>query len=250
MAAGRIHSFETFGAADGPGVRFIVFLSGCGFRCLYCHNPDTWAKPPAFEMSAEDVLAKALRYRSYWRDAGGITASGGEPMLQSEFVAELFELAHKAGATTCFDTSACAFPADGDFASVPRGDAIRRMLDATDTVLLDIKHIDDARHRALTGCGNAAPIACARYLAEIGKRVWIRHVLVPGWTDGEDDLRRLGDFIRSLGNVERVDVLPYHVLGVHKWRDLGLPYALEGVDPPTDESVARARKLLSLRPTH
>ena len=120
--------------------------------------------------------------------------------------------------------------------------------DATDTVLLDIKHIDDAKHRALTGSGNAAPLACAKYLAEIGKRVWIRHVLVPGWTDGEDDLRRLGDFIRSLGNVERVDVLPYHVLGVHKWKEQDIPYKLDGVNPPDDASVAKAKMLLSLAP--
>jgi len=246
MATGKIHSFETFGAVDGPGVRFIVFLSGCPFRCVYCHNPDTWAKPPAFEMTAADVAAKALRYRSYWRDNGGVTVSGGEPMLQAEFVAELFDLVHKAGATTCLDTSAALFPPDGDLVSTESGRALRRLLDATDTVLLDIKHIDDAKHRAITGSGNAAPLACAKYLAEIGKRVWIRHVLVPGWTDGEDDLRRLGDFIRSLGNVERVDVLPYHVLGVHKWHDLGLQYALEGVNPPEATSLATAKSLLSL----
>ena len=237
---GRIHSFETFGAADGPGVRFIVFMSGCGMRCAYCHNPDTWAKPPAIEMSPGDVLAKALRYRSYWRENGGITVSGGEPMLQAEFVAELFRLAHEAGVNTCLDTAAGPFPVEPD---APLG-AIGRLLDETDTVLLDIKHIDDSRHRELTGEGNAAPLACARHLAKIGKPVWIRHVLVPGWTDSEGDLRRLGDFIRSLGNVRRVDVLPYHTLGVHKWQALGIPYRLEETDPPDGESVSRARALL------
>ena len=236
---GRIHSYETFAAADGPGVRFLVFLSGCPFRCRYCHNPDTWAKPAAFEATADDVLARALRYRSYWGKDGGITVSGGEPMLQAAFVAELFEKAHAAGVTTCLDTSAACFDAD-DPETV-------RLLAATDTVLLDLKHIDAAKHRDLTGDSNAAPLACARYLAGIGKPVWIRHVLVPGVTDDERDLAALGDFIRTLPNVVRTDVLPYHVFGVEKWHRLGLPYTLEGVNPPSEESVARARTLLAGR---
>ncbi|MGN0848047.1 MAG: pyruvate formate-lyase-activating protein [Kiritimatiellia bacterium] len=236
---GRLHSFETFAGADGPGVRFLVFLSGCAFRCAYCHNPDTWASPPAFEMTAAEVLVKALRYRAYWGAEGGLTVSGGEPMLQAEFTAELFEAAHAAGVNTCLDTAAGPFD---------RADArIVRLLAATDTVLLDIKHIDAAKHRALTGHGNESVLACARYLAEIEKPVWIRHVLVPGVTDGADDLRRLGDFIRALPNVARVDVLPYHTFGVAKWRNLGLPYRLDGVAEPTPESLEAARRILKLR---
>ena len=235
----KIHSFETFGAADGPGVRFVVFLHGCGFRCAYCHNPDTWAAPPAFEASADDVLARALRYRSYWREEGGITVSGGEPMLQAEAVAELFEKARARGVTTCLDTAA------GPFSRAPAAfPAFASLFAATDTVLLDLKAMDPDAHRRLTGADNAAVLDCARCLAEIRKPVWVRRVLVPGVTDDERDLRATGEFVRSLGNVVRVDVLPYHTLGVAKWRALGLPYRLEGVEPPTDADMDRARRLI------
>ena len=233
---GKIHSFETFGAADGPGVRFIVFLHGCGFRCAYCHNPDTWARPAAFEMTPEEVLSKALRYKDYWGSEGGITLSGGEPMLQAQFAAELFERARGLGITTCLDTAAGPFSRDDAH--------VKRLLDATDTVLLDIKAFDGALHRSITGCGNESVLDCARYLSESGKRMWIRHVLVPGLTDGEDDLRKTGDFIRSLGGVEKVEVIPYHTLGVEKWRSLGLDYSLEGILPPDADAVSRARATL------
>lgn len=232
----KVHSFETFGAADGPGVRFMVFLSGCPFRCRYCHNPDTWAKPPAFEDSVDDVLARALRYRAYWGADGGITVSGGEPMLQATEVAELFRKAHLAGATTCLDTAAGCFDRND-----PSQVALFR---ETDTVLLDIKLFDAEAHRALTGADNAPVLACARYLAETGTDVWIRRVLVPGLTDDETDLRRTGEFIRSLPNVRRVEVLPYHALGVHKWQALGLDYTLTDAHPPTEDELARARTLL------
>ena len=235
---GRIHSYETFAAADGPGVRFLVFLSGCPFRCLYCHNPDTWASPPAFEATVDEVLSRAMRYRSYWGDDGGITVSGGEPMLQAAFVADLFEKAHESGISTCLDTSAACFD---------ENDAqIVRLLDATDTVLLDLKQIDDTKHRKLTGASNLATLACAKYLDKKNIPTWIRHVLVPGITDDETDLKRLGDFIRSLTNVRRVDVLPYHTFGIEKWRRLGLPYALENIDPPSEDSVMRAQRLLEI----
>lgn len=233
---GRIHSYETFGAADGPGVRFVVFLHGCGFRCRYCHNPDTWAGPAPAEATPGEVLARALRYRSYWREEGGITVSGGEPMLQPAFVAELFRLAHAAGVTTCLDTAAGCFD---------RNDAdIVAMLDETDTVLLDVKLLDAAAHRALTGADNAPVLACARYLAERGKSVWIRRVLVPGVTDDERDLRETGRFIRTLPNVKRVDVLPYHAMGAAKWRALGLEYPLAGVRVPNAADLDRALALL------
>ena len=236
---GRIHSIETFGSVDGPGVRFLVFLSGCGFRCRYCHNPDTWARPAAFEATADELLAKALRYRDYWGAEGGITVSGGEPLLQPEFVAELFEKARAAGVNTCLDTAGGPFTRDE-----PGFGAFRRLLAATDLVILDLKHLDPVAHRGLTGADNAAVVDFARYLAETGRSVWIRHVLVPGVTDSEDHLARLGEFIRGLANVSRVEVLPYHTLGVAKWEALGLPYTLAGVEPPDAAGLERARRLL------
>jgi pyruvate formate lyase activating enzyme len=233
---GRIHSYETFGAADGPGVRFVVFMHGCPFHCRYCHNPDTWAGGRWAEAEPREVLSRALRYRAYWGEEGGITVSGGEPMMQSAFVADLFELAHAQGVNTCLDTAAGPFdPASPDQS---------RLFAACDTVLLDIKHIDPVAHLSLVGASNAAPLACARRLADLGVRVWIRHVLVPGVTDSEDDLRRLADFIATLSNVERVDVLPYHSMGEEKWRMLGVEYTLGGVRPPDEASLARARALL------
>ena len=237
----KIHSFETFGAADGPGVRFIAFLNGCPFRCRYCHNPDTWAKPPAFEATADEVLARALRYRPYWGANGGLTVSGGEPMLQAAFVAELFEKAHAAGVTTCLDTAAGCFDR--------KDPAQAALLAATDTVLLDLKLFDAAAHRALTGADNAPVLDCARHLSERGTDMWIRRVLVPGVTDGEDDLRQTGAFIRTLSSVRRVEVLPYHALGASKWQRLGLDSALSDARPPTMDEIARAERLLSFGET-
>ena len=236
---GAIHSYETFAAADGPGVRFLAFLSGCPFRCAYCHNPDTWAKGPAFEADAGEVLAEALKYREYWGDEGGITLSGGEPMMQAQFAAELFEAAHAENVGTCIDTAAGCFD---------RNDAaVRRLLAASDTVILDIKHMDDAAHRALTGAGVASVLDCARYVAETGGRLWIRRVLVPGLTDDEEELGRLGEFIRSLGAVEKFEILPYHEFGAAKWKLLGIPYSLEGVKPPAGEAVRRAYEAVQWR---
>lgn len=233
----RIHSLESFGAVDGPGIRFVVFLSGCPFRCAYCHNPDTWARPPAFELTPDEVLARAMRYRTYWGADGGITVSGGEPMLQAGEVAELFRRAHAAGVTTCLDTAAGCYCRDDA--------AVEALLAESDTVLLDLKLMDAAAHRTLTGSDNAPVLACARRLAELGRDVWIRRVLVPGVTDGEADLRATGEFIRTLPNVRRVEVLPYHALGVGKWDALGLDYSLRDVRAPTEVEVRRAESLLS-----
>jgi pyruvate formate lyase activating enzyme len=216
---GKIHSFESFGAADGPGVRFIVFMHGCPFRCVYCHNPDTWAiEKPAMELTPQEVLSRALRFRDYWGENGGITLSGGEPMMQAEFAAELFELAHREGVTTCLDTAAGPFR---------RGDQmIERMIKATDTVLLDIKAFDPKLHRKITGADNSQVLDFARYLSEMGVPTWIRRVMVPGLTDGEDDMRKTREFISSLDNVVKVELLPYHSMGEAKWQALGLEYPL------------------------
>ena len=216
---GKIHSFESFGAADGPGVRFIVFMHGCPFRCVYCHNPDTWAiEKPAMELTPQEVLSRALRFRDYWGENGGITLSGGEPMMQADFAAELFELAHREGVTTCLDTAAGPFR---------RGDQmIERMIKATDTVLLDIKAFDPKLHRKITGADNSQVLDFARYLSEMGVPTWIRRVMVPGLTDGEDDMRKTREFISLLDNVVKVELLPYHSMGEAKWQALGLEYPL------------------------
>lgn len=236
---GRIHSVESFGSADGPGVRYIVFLKGCNMRCQYCHNPDTWAKDGGELMTPEEVLKKALRYKTYWKEKGGITASGGEALLQIDFVTELFRLAKEKGVNTCLDTSGNPFSLEEPFKS-----KFDELMKYTDLFMLDIKHIDDAAHRKLTGQTNQNILEMAAYLSDHGKAMWIRHVLVPGITTEEDELYRLRSFLDTLKTVERVEVLPYHTLGVFKWKELGIPYQLEGVDPPTKEQIDRAKEIL------
>ena len=236
---GYIHSVETFGSADGPGVRYIVFLKGCNMRCKYCHNPDTWAKTDGELRSPEDVLKQALRYKNYWGKKGGITVSGGEALLQIDFVTELFTLAKQQHVNTCLDTSGNPFTREEPFYS-----KFEELMKVTDLVMLDIKHMDDDAHRELTGQNNTNILDMARCLSDNGKAMWIRHVLVPGITDDEGQLKRLRKFIDTLNTVERVEVLPYHTLGVFKWKELGIPYRLEGVKPPTEEQVQRAREIL------
>lgn len=240
---GRIHSVESFGSADGPGVRYIVFLKGCNMRCKYCHNPDTWAKTDDGQlMSAPEVLKKALRYKNYWKTKGGITVSGGEALLQIDFVTELFRLAKEAGVNTCLDTSGNPFTREEPFFG-----KFNELMKYTDLYMLDIKHIDPEGHKKLTGQPNDNILDMARYLSENGKAMWIRHVLVPGVTDDEDQLTRLKAFIDTLSTVERVEILPYHTLGVFKWKELGIPYQLENVEPPTKEDVERAEKILGIK---
>ena len=236
---GRIHSVESFGSADGPGVRYIVFLKGCNMRCQYCHNPDTWAKDGGELMTPEEVLKKALRYKTYWKEKGGITVSGGEALLQIDFVTELFRLAKEKGVNTCLDTSGNPFSLEEPFKS-----KFDELMKYTDLFMLDIKHIDDAAHRKLTGQTNQNILEMAAYLSDHGKAMWIRHVLVPGITTEEDELYRLRSFLDTLKTVERVEVLPYHTLGVFKWKEIGIPYQLEGVDPPTKEQIDRAKEIL------
>lgn len=236
---GRIHSVESFGSADGPGVRYIVFLKGCNMRCQYCHNPDTWAKDGGELMTPEEVLKKALRYKTYWKEKGGITVSGGEALLQIDFVTELFRLAKEKGVNTCLDTSGNPFSLEEPFKS-----KFDELMKYTDLFMLDIKHMDDAAHRKLTGQSNQNILEMAAYLSDHGKAMWIRHVLVPGITTEEDELYRLRSFLDTLKTVERVEVLPYHTLGVFKWKELGIPYQLEGVDPPTKEQIDRAKEIL------
>lgn len=238
---GYIHSTESFGSVDGPGIRFLIFLQGCHMRCRYCHNPDTWQNDAtATPMEPSELLDRAERYRSYWGKEGGITVSGGEALLQIDFLIELFEEAHRRNINTCLDTSAQPFKREGEFFN-----KFERLMRSTDLVLLDIKHIDDNGHRQLTGHSNSAILNCARYLSDIHKPVWIRHVLVPGITDEDTLLYRLKEFLSTLSNIERVEVLPYHTLGIHKWEQLGIEYTLRDTTPPTKERIENARKILT-----
>lgn len=237
---GHIHSMESFASVDGPGVRFLFFLKGCHMRCQYCHNPDTWAKMEDGEfLTPKEAFDKAYRYHTYWRNKGGITVSGGEALLQTEFVTELFKLAKKKKVHTCLDTSGQPFSLKEPFLS-----QFQEMMEYTDLFLLDIKEMNEDKHKKLTGWSNQNILTLAEYLSEHGKPMWIRHVLVPGVTDQEEDLLALRDFVRSLKTVERFEVLPYHTLGVFKWEELGLSYGLEGVLPPTAEEITRANQIL------
>ena len=239
MIKGRIHSLESFGAVDGPGIRYLIFLKGCNMRCQYCHNVDTWNPDTDNLMTADELLDKAERFRSYWGKEGGITVSGGEALLQIDFLIDLFRKAHERGINTNLDTSGQPFTREEPFFS-----KFNELLKYTDLVMLDIKHIDDEEHRKLTGHTNKNILDCARYLSEQGSPMWIRHVLVPGITDNDEYLKKTREFIDTLDTVMKVEVLPYHTLGEYKWKELGIPYKLEGVEPPTEERIQNAKKIL------
>ncbi|GFH41817.1 pyruvate formate-lyase-activating enzyme [Lactococcus hodotermopsidis] len=238
---GLIHSTESFGSVDGPGIRFIIFMQGCKMRCKFCHNPDTWAMKTkkARERTVDDILTEALKYKSFWGSRGGITVSGGEAMLQMDFVTALFTKAKALGIHCTLDT--CGQP----FSTKPEMlEKIDKLLAVTDLVLLDIKEINDMRHRDLTGHKNANILAFSHYLSDKNIPVWIRHVLVPGETDFDDDLTELGNYVKTLKNVVKFEVLPYHTMGEFKWRELGWEYPLVGVKPPSADRVANAKALL------
>lgn len=236
---GYVHSLESFGSVDGPGVRYVIFLTGCAMRCQFCHNPDTWNMQAGTQYTADELLKNALRYRTYWGEQGGITVSGGEPLLQIEFLTELFRKAKEQGIHTTLDTSGNPFTREEPFFG-----KMQELMKYTDLVMLDIKHIDDEKHKVLTGCTNENILDMAKYLDEIHKPVWIRHVLVPERSDEDAALEKLHEFIEGLGNVEKVEVLPYHTLGAYKWKELGYEYPLEGIDPPTKERVEHAKQVL------
>lgn len=236
---GYVHSLESFGSVDGPGVRYVIFLTGCAMRCQFCHNPDTWNMQAGTLYTTDELLKTAMRYRTYWGEKGGITVSGGEPLLQIEFLTELFRKAKEQGVHTTLDTSGNPFTREEPFFG-----KMQELMKYTDLVMLDIKHIDDEKHKILTGQTNENILDLAKYLDEIGKPVWIRHVLVPERSDEDVALEKLHTFIEGLGNVEKVEVLPYHTLGAYKWKELGYEYPLEGIDPPTKERVEHAKQVL------
>ncbi len=236
---GRVHSLETFGLVDGPGVRFVVFLQGCAMRCQYCHNPETWCTAGGQLWTAQDLLDRACRYRRYWGKDGGITVSGGEPLLQMDFLTEFFALAKERGIHTTLDTAGQPFTTEEPFYS-----KFQRLMEFTDLVMLDLKHLDSQKHRRLTGWSNESILAMARWLSDHGVDLWIRRVLVPGVSDDTQELQAVRSFIDGLATVRRVEVLPYHDMGAFKWRQLGLDYPLAGVPSPDQDSVARAEAIL------
>ncbi len=237
---GYVHSLESFGSVDGPGVRYIIFLSGCPLRCKFCHNPDTWKMQSGKLTGADELIEKAYRCRPYWGNAGGITVSGGEPLMQIDFLIELFKKAKEKNINTCIDTSGAPYTEDdaewfGKF---------QELMKYTDILLVDIKHIDEKEHVELTGKSGKNIRQMFAYLDGIKKPIWIRHVLVPGITDNDEYLLATRDFIRTLSNVKRVEVLPYHTLGLMKYKELGLPNRLEGVESPSKERILNAKNIL------
>lgn len=232
---GRIHSFETFGTVDGPGIRFVVFMQGCPFHCLYCHNRDTWDPHGGIEYTTDQVLTETLKYYNYMKFSnGGITLSGGEPTLQAPFAAELFKKCKAQGIHTVLDTNGFAEVED-----------VHTLLDFTDLILLDIKHTNEDMHKKITGAGIEKVQKFAYYTAQKGIPLWIRYVLVPGLTDSENDLKSAAKFIKTLQNVEKIEVLPYHDMGIWKWEKLGETYHLSGTNTPSEQSVKNACKLLN-----
>ena len=234
-----LHSTESFGTVDGPGVRFVIFLQGCPMRCKYCHNPDTWKVNTGERRSAESLIRAYERNKDFYR-RGGITVTGGEALMQIDFLLELFRLAKKKDIHTCLDTSGVTYrPGD-----TPYNRKLDELMTMTDLVMLVIKHIDPEAHKDLTGHDNAGILAFAKYLDEKNVPVWIRHVVVPGITDQEGPLTRLGRFLGTLSNVKALDVLPYHVMGVSKYKELGIPYPLEGVEPATRDQTLQAKQTI------
>lgn len=236
---GYVHSIESFGTVDGPGVRLVIFLKGCPLRCLYCHNPDTWDMAGGAPMTVNDILKQYQSARHFYRQ-GGITVTGGEPLLQINFVTELFEAAHELGIHTCLDTSGATFdPEDPD--SISKMD---HLISATDLVILDIKHIEPNEHQKLCGISNKSVLEFARYLDKQPVTLWIRHVAVPGITYDDKWLYQLGRFIGSLRHVKALDVLPYHTMGAEKYKHLGMQVPLEGVPPLSREEAVQARNMI------
>ncbi len=248
---GYVHSIETFGLVDGPGVRYVLFVQGCKMRCRYCHNPETWKictdEDEKMDVglgwqTAKEAFDRAYRYQNYWKNNGGITVSGGEPLLQIDFVTELFRYAKEKGVHTTLDTCGSIYGEEPATA-----EKFEKLMEVTDLVMLDIKEMDEEKHKKLTGRSNKNILAMADKMNEMGKEMWIRHVLVPGLTDGKEDLKALRKKLDEWTNVSRVEILPYHTLGLFKWENLGIPYSLEGVPIPTEEQVKEAEEILGIK---
>ena len=236
MNYAKVHSIESFGTVDGPGIRFVLFLQGCHLKCKYCHNRDTWDINGGSYKSLDDIFTKIIKYKNYIYPNGGVTVTGGEPLLQVKFLIALFKKLKAEKIHTCIDTSGM----------VALTDEVKELLSLTDLVLLDIKHIDPVKCKALVGFSNELELNFAKYLSENNIPMWIRQVLVPTLTDNEQDLLKLKDFINSLKTVKKVEILPYHDLGKYKWEALGLKYELENIPLATNEDINRAKKILEI----
>ena len=230
----KVHSVESFGTVDGPGIRFVLFLQGCHLQCKYCHNRDTWDMKGGSYKSLDDIFNKIMNYKNYIFPNGGVTITGGEPLLQAKFIFELFSKLKEQHIHTCIDTSGM----------VALTEDIKKVLSVTDLVLLDIKHIDDEKCKNLVGKSNKLELEFAKYLSDNNIKMWIRQVLVPGYTDKEEDLLNLKKFLSSLKTVKKLEILPYHDMGKYKWENLGCKYELEGVRLATQQDVARAKDIL------
>lgn len=238
----KIHSFESFGTVDGPGIRCVIFMQGCPLRCKYCHNPDTWNFDGGMERSVDEMFHEVMKYTNYIQD-GGVTLSGGEPLAQIDFAIELFKKLKKEGIHTCIDTSGIFFD-ETNTEVVAKYD---ELLKVCDLFLLDIKHIEEDKHIQLTGLSSKKVKAFAKYLSDRNKPVWIRHVLVDGYTNNEADLLKTKAFIDTLNNVEKIEVLPYHTMGLPKYNQLGIAYPLKDTKAPSKESVAKAKEILGVK---
>ncbi len=236
---GYIHSTESFGTVDGPGIRYVIFMQGCPMRCAYCHNPDTWEIGAGTVRTAGELLAEYEKNKAFYKN-GGITVTGGEPLMQVQFVTELFRLARERGIHTCLDTSGITF----DTENGERVREISRLLDYCDLVMLDIKHIDDEKHKKLTLHSNKNVLAFAKYTEEKNIPLWVRHIIIEGITDKDRDLLALGNFIGELKNLKALDVLPYHTMGVAKYREMGISYKLDGLSPMSQEGAQRAKNII------
>ena len=231
----RIHSTESLGTVDGPGIRFVIFMQGCPLKCKYCHNRDTWDVNGGKVINVQRLMKRILHEEPYFRSSnGGVTVSGGEPLLQAQFLIELFTELKKHNIHTCLDTAG----------SLPISPVIEELLSLTDLVLLDIKHIDEQKCIELTGASNNHELEFAKYLSNHNIPVWIRQVIIPGYTDDKDYLIKTKKFIDSLSNVEKVEVLPYHDLGKFKWEKLGIDYPFKDMPLPTDEQISLAKEIL------
>ena len=237
---GKIHSFYAGGTVDGPGIRYVVFFKGCPLRCLYCHNPDTWTMDGASEYSADEIVNDALKYKGYFKTGGGVTISGGEPLLQIDFLIELLKKLKSHDIHTAVDTSGIIYDKDNLELKAKFDELIKYV----DLFLLDIKHIDNEEHIKLTGKPNKNVLDFAKYLSDNNKHMWIRHVLVPSITLNDEYLNKTKEFIDTLNNVDKIEVLPYHTMGIVKYENLNIPYRLKGVNPPTKEETKHAKMIL------